>query len=41
MKLFKNIRFFYYWTKGERALKNGDEKTANKCKKKLKEIREF
>ena len=41
MKLFKNIRFCYFWTKGERALKNGDEKTTNKCKKKLKEIREF
>ena len=35
MKLFKDIRFYYYWSKGEKALKDGDEKTANKCKKKL------
>ena len=33
MKLFKNIRFNYYWAKGEKAFKNGDEKTANVCKK--------
>lgn len=35
MKSFKDIRFYYYWSKGENALKDGDEKTANKCKKKL------
>lgn len=35
MKSFKDIRFYYYWSKGEKALKDGDEKTANKCKKKL------
>ena len=39
MKLFKRIRFNYYWTKGEKAFRNGDEKTANICKKKLREIR--
>ena len=39
MMFFKNIRFIYYWTKGEKALKNGDEKTADVCKKKLREIR--
>ena len=39
MMFFKNIRFIYYWTKGEKALMNGDEKTANVCKKKLNEIR--
>ena len=35
MKSFKDIRFYYYWYKGEKALKDGDEKTSNKCKKKL------
>jgi hypothetical protein len=35
MKSFKDIRFYYYWSKGEKALKDRDEKTANKCKKKL------
>ena len=38
MMFFKNIRFIHYWTKGEKALMNGDEKTANVCKKKLNEI---
>lgn len=36
MMFFKNIRFIYYWTKGEKALMNGDEKTANVCKKETK-----
>lgn len=39
MMLFNRIRFNYYWTKGEKAFRNGDEKTANICKKKLREIR--
>ena len=39
MMFFKNIRFNYYLVKGEKAFKNGDEKTANICKKKLREIR--
>lgn len=37
--MFNNLRFYYYWTKGEKALRKGDIETAMKCKEKIIKIR--
>lgn len=39
MKFINDIRFKYYWTKGEKALKEGDYIKAKTYKEKLNKVR--
>lgn len=39
--MFKRIMFMYYWTKGEKAMKNGDYALGNECKRKLQKLRKI
>ena len=38
MKTLKDIRFAYWMTVGEKAIKKGDTELAKKCKKKIREL---